>query len=162
MSRDGNLRVEPYTIAVAHEIAGRSEFAASSHSLARTAAGQPHRRPAPSQGAAVSNRLGAMFPNSVVGMYGPGIRRSPDDGAPLAARERTFTERRDRQTAENGGAIGLQRPRYSPTTCPARHAPGQNAPATSSTGPRCPAVPTSQPLRSQNSSPTTSASSPAH
>ena len=58
------------------------------------------------------------------------------------------------------GTTGLQRSRYFPATCRARFGPEWNAPATSSTRPRCPAVPTSRPLRSQNSSLATSADSP--
>jgi pimeloyl-ACP methyl ester carboxylesterase len=59
-------------------------------------------------GAAVSNRLGAMFPNSVAGMYGPGIWHAPDDGPPLDADERAFIERRDRWIAEEGAYAGMQ------------------------------------------------------
>ena len=58
------------------------------------------------------------------------------------------------------GTTGLQRSRYFPATCRARFGPEWNAPATSSTLPRCPAVPTSRRLRSQNSSLATSANSP--
>jgi pimeloyl-ACP methyl ester carboxylesterase len=59
-------------------------------------------------GAAVSNRLGAMFPDAVAGMYGPGIWRAPDDGPPFDADERAFIERRDRWIAEEGAYAAMQ------------------------------------------------------
>jgi pimeloyl-ACP methyl ester carboxylesterase len=59
-------------------------------------------------GAAVSNRLGAMFADVVAGMYGPGIWRAPDNGPPLNADERAFIERRDRWIAEHGAYAAMQ------------------------------------------------------
>jgi pimeloyl-ACP methyl ester carboxylesterase len=59
-------------------------------------------------GAAVSNRLAAMFPDVVAGMYGPGIWRAPDNGPPWNADERAFIERRDRWIAERGAYAAMQ------------------------------------------------------
>jgi pimeloyl-ACP methyl ester carboxylesterase len=59
-------------------------------------------------GAAVSNRLGAMFPKAVAGIYGPGIWYAPDEGPPFDPDERAFVERRDRWIAENGAYAATQ------------------------------------------------------
>ncbi len=59
-------------------------------------------------GAAVSNRLGAMYPEAVIGMYGPGIWRAPEGGAPFTAEELAFIERRDRFAAEGGAYAAIQ------------------------------------------------------
>jgi pimeloyl-ACP methyl ester carboxylesterase len=59
-------------------------------------------------GAAVSNRLGAMFPNAVAGIYGPGIWSAPDDGPPFDAGERAFIDRRNRWIAEEGAYAAMQ------------------------------------------------------
>jgi microsomal epoxide hydrolase len=59
-------------------------------------------------GAAVGNRLGAMYPEVVAGIYGPGIWWAPDDGLLWNADERAFIERRDRWIAEDGAYAALQ------------------------------------------------------
>lgn len=59
-------------------------------------------------GAAVSNRLGVLAPESVVGMYVPGIWKDPDDGRPLTEEERAFVERRDAFGAAHGAYAAMQ------------------------------------------------------
>jgi microsomal epoxide hydrolase len=59
-------------------------------------------------GAAVSNRLGAMFPNAVAGIYGPGIWSVPEGGRPFDSDERAFIERRDRWIADDGWYAAIQ------------------------------------------------------